>query len=510
MHQEIPIKKPFIALRNKAEQLPQRVVIMVVLVVVGLATVLATRAATSSTSIESEAGTRSAKVSLVVNSGASAGSAIKFSSNAVACGKRVQNYTYQVPFGNAVWNQPVCNMPVYAKFTDYANRFYSWSSVNDGTTPANDTRTYGYLGADIGLPKPTFTDPEGLSGLFSRNVYYASTANTTTLVQASATQSNLDGIKYDDGQTPDAYRYLPNTSIPWNSSWRTGEGGDNEIVLLDDRPGPTQGRIYTIAGYKRDLAAITQCGPFLRDRICTYTVKVGRDLSGNIVDYRTYEGFLDSRGVGLSMYATFTTPEEVMAGEIRHALGMSIPNTATGPICTAAQLGTTAEGKTCGTALAPASKFEWGGVNSSAERKNIPDAFNSIYTQDKMIPEGMRFAINITDAQIETWIQSQAKFNNDTKKANTARIFARALRDYGVMVVDTNGAKGQLQLAGAANPTARQQWASVGMDSEDDELILEGLITKTNLYVVEPPSQTCSNGSVSKYFCQWTSAKYGN
>jgi hypothetical protein len=210
------------------------------------------------------------------------------------------------------------------------------------------------------------------------------------------------------------------------------------------------------------------------------------------------------------MYATFTTPEEVMAGEIRHALGMSIPNTATGPICTAAQLGTTAEGKTCGTALAPASKFEWGGVNSSAERKNIPDAFNSIYTQDKMIPEGMRFAINITDAQIETWIQSQAKFNNDTKKANTARIFARALRDYGVMVVDTNGAKGQLQLAGAANPTARQQWASVGMDSEDDELILEGLITKTNLYVVEPPSQTCSNGSVSKYFCQWTSAKYGN
>lgn len=488
----------------------RRVVISAVLVVVGLATIIISRAATPSTSIQAEGGNRSSKVTLIPDTSASGGSAIKFGNNAVACGKRVQNYTYQVPFGNAVWNQPVCNMPVYAKSADYVNRFYSWSSINDGTAPPTDIKTYGFLGADIGLPKPTITDPEGLSGLFSRNVYYASTANTTTKIQASVTVSNLDGIKTDDGQSPDTAKYLPNTSIPWNSSWRTGEGGDNEIVLLDDRPGPTQGAIYTISGYKRDLAAVTQCGPFLRDRICTYTVKVGRDLAGNIVDYRTYEGYLDTRGVGLSMYATFTTPEEVKAKEIRHALGMSIPNTATGPVCTPAQLGTAAEGKTCGTAFAPASKFEWGGVNSSAERNNIPAAFNSIYTQDKMIPEGMRFAINITDPQIDAWILSQRKFDNDPVKAETARIFARALRDYGVMVVDTNGAKGQLQLAGAANPTARQQWASVGMDSEDDDMILEGLITKTNLYVVEPPSLTCNDGTVSKYYCRWTSAKYGN
>jgi len=492
-------------IRNQFQNLPRRVVIMIVFAVIGLATVFVSRAATSSVSIQAEGGTRTPSVGLVSDASASGGSAIRFSNAASVCGKRVQNYTYQVPYGNAVWNQPVCGLATYAKSADYANRLYSWGYVNDGSVPAPNTRIYGFVASSIGLPKPTLFDPEGLSTLFSRNVYYASTANTTTLVQTSVTASNLDGIKSDDGQTPDVFRFLPNTPIPWNTSWRTGEGGDNEIVLLDDRPGPTYGRIYEIAGYKRDLAAVTQCGPFFRDRICTYNVKVGRDMDGNIIDYRSFEGFIDGRGVGLSMFATLTTPEEVVAGEIRHALGMGIPNTATGPICTSAQLGTAAEGSTCGTAVAPASKFEWGGVNSSAERNNIDPAFNSIYTQDKMIPEGMRFALNITDAQIESWITSRGYTG---AKAKTARIFAVAFRDYGAMIVDTNGERAGLQLAGAANPTARAQWASVGMDSEEDTQLLQGLVTKTNLYVVAPPTVTCKDGSLSKYFCKWTSARY--
>lgn len=477
------------------------IILVFVVVVVGLITLLVTRAATST-------------VSLYANNGAKQGNVAQLGTTSVqfgkssTCGKRVQNYTYQVPFGNAVWNQPVCGLPIHPKSADYANRFYSWSTLNDGTADPNNKRIFGFLAADIGLPKPTLTDPEGLSGLFSRNVYYASDATTTTQIQASVYESNLDGIKYDDGQTPDAKRFLPNAYIPWNPNWRTGEGGDNEIVLLDNRPGPTQGRIYEISGYKRDLAAVTQCGFIFRDRICTYTVMAGRDLQGNIIDYRTYEGFLDGRGAGLSMFATFTTPEEVMAGEIRHALGMGIPNTAVGPVCTSSQLGTAAEGYSCGTAVAPATKVERGGATSAGYLTGMSPVLAAIYTQDKLIPEGMRFAINITDAQIESWIQSQAKFTNDAKKANTARIFARALRDYGFMAVDTGGARAGLQLAGSANPIARQQWASVGMDSDDDQFILEGLITKTNLYVVNPPQVTCKDGSITRYFCEWTSARY--
>ncbi len=476
-------------------------VVCLALAVAGIATLLVSKAASNSTSLYANNGAKQGNVTSLGTT------SVQFGKTGV-CGKRVQNYTYQVPFGNAVWNQPVCGLPVYAKSADYVNRFYSWSSLNNGTADPNDKRIFGFVNVDIGLPKPSLTDPEGLSGLFSRNVYYASDATTTTQVQASVYESNLDGIKLDDGQTPDAKRFLPNAYIPWNPNWRTGEGGDNEIVLLDNRPGPTQGRIYEISGYKRDLAAVTQCGPLFRDRICTYTVRVGRDTQGNIIDYRTYEGFLDGRGVGLSMFATFTTPEEVMAGEIRHALGMAIPNTAVGPVCTALQLGTPAEGYTCGTAVAPATKVERGSSTSSAYLTGMSPELAAIYTLDKLIPEGMRFALNITDSQIEAWIQSQSKFANDTKKANTARIFARALRDYGVMVVDTNGAKAQLQLAGSANPVARQQWASVGLDTDDDKYLLEGLITKSNLYVVNPPQLTCLDGSVTRYFCDWTTARY--
>lgn len=417
------------------------------------------------------------------------------------CGATVSNYNYRVPFGNAVWNQPVCNLPRYSQSADYAKRFVEWSNINDGTEAGR--RLHGRIGVGIGLPQPALFDPEGLTGNFSRNVYYASDATTVTKVQTSPYDSNLDGnLAYGDPKLQ-----FPDSTIPWNPNWRTGEGGDNEIVILDNRPGPTEGRMYTIAGYKRGLAAITQCGPFFREeRICGYAIAVARDLKGNYIDYRTYEGFNDERGVGLAMYATLVTPEEVKAGEIRHAMGVAIPNTSFGPVCTKQQLGTAAEGKTCGTAVAPATKFEWA---NAPKPPVMPEPYKSMYGIDKSIPEGMRFAITSTDAQIDEWIKSQPRFNNDPKKASTAKIFARALRDYGMIVADTSGAGAGIQVSGAVNPVARQQWADLGLDSGYNDDLLHGLVTKDNLYVVEPPTVTCIDGSKSKHFCRWSSATYG-
>ena len=481
----------------------KRTLIVPALVIVGLITLVATKAATPTASIEPEGGVKTGKYSVVSNANASAGSAVRFGNpNSGSCGKYVQNYTYQVPYGNAIWNQPICGKPRHPRSSDYAERFYKWANLNDGS--AAGQQAHGKVGVDIGIPTPLLTDPEGLTGNFSRNVYYASNATTQTKIQASVYYSNLDGnLPYGD------YRLnLPDSTIPWNPEWKTGAGGDNEIVILDDRPGSTQGRIYNISGYKWGLFAVSQCGPFFREeRICTYSAGVGRDLDGNYIDYRTYEGFNDERGVGLSMYATFVTPEEVKAGEIRHAMGMAIPNTAYGTICSKAQQGTAAEGTTCGTAVAPATKFEWGGVQTPP---SIPESLKSIYGQDKHIPEGMIFAIDITEPQIDAWISSQDRFTNDPVKANTARIFARAIRDYGLMVADTSGAGAGIQVAGAVNPIARQQWAELGIDSYDDSNLLDGLITSTNLYVVNPPLATCKDGTTSRYYCEWTSTRYGN
>ncbi len=418
------------------------------------------------------------------------------------CGKRITNYSYQVPFGNAIWNQPICGRTKHPKSSDYVNRFIEWGHLNDGSASADVNN--GKISNDPGFPDPTLIDP--YAGLFTIPVYKASDSTTETRILTSVYDSNLDG---DDLPYQDPRRTAPDSKIPWNPNWKTGKGGDNAMIILDDRTGTTQGRIYVISGYQpAGFDATRQCGLGLviyPNRICTYTVDVGRDLNGDYANYQTYEGYIKNRGVGLSMYATLVTPEEVDAGEIRHAIAISMPNTGFGPICTKAQLGTPAEGTTCGTAVAPATKFEWGG---QPNHPIMPEPFKSLYGIDKSIPEGMRFAIDISDPQIETWISSREDLRTNQRRAETARIFARALRDYGMMVVDTNSSRPNIQHAGGANPEAAQIWTNLGMGPDEKDNMLDGLVNSQNLYVVDPPTATCKDGTTSKNYCEWTSIKY--
>ena len=423
-----------------------------------------------------------------------------------SCGARVQNYTYQVPYGKAVWNQPVCSLARYSRSAEFADRFMKWANLNDGT-PADQQRVAGRMGVGFGFPQPTLFDPDGLSTLFSRNVYDAADATTTMKIYAFQYDSNLDGVNWNDTPLIARPGYVsknPDTPIPWNPDWKTGEAGDNEIVILDKQ----NGKIYEVSGYKRGLAAISQCGIYASDRLCTYTVNIGRDLNSNVIDYRTFEGYHDGRGVGLSMFATFTMPEEIAAGEIRHALGVAIPNTSYGIPCTSAQLGTTAESVTCSTALAPATKIEWGGAAITSLPMAPNDVIRNLYTIDKTIPEGMRFALNIDDAYIENWLNSRTDLANNSRKKETVRIFARAMRDYGFIIADTSGNGAGIQVAGAVNPKTKQLWNDLGIASDSDGNIFDGLITSSNLYVVDPPTNKCNDGTSSKYFCHWTSSSY--
>lgn len=477
----------------------RRELLVGVIMVIGIVTLLVTKAATNVVSFIADDGTKSGNVSSFSNTGASKGRAVKFGV-AGTCGKLKTNYTYQVPFGNALWNQPVCNMPTYSKSADFATRLVKWAT-------GDDPRLYGAMGSSPGFPDPTQLDP--LVNLFTREVYLASKATTEAKVASIGSPSNLDGVGYNSDEawpSPGKKSQHPEATIPWNPSWKTGKGGDNEIFILDDRPGPTQGRIYTIwifeaGGCYNPLELL-----FWPDRVCASSIQVGRDHYGNIIDYRTHEGYVGERGVGLSYYATLTTPDEIAAGEIRHALGIAVANTSFGTICSPAQLGTSAESNTCGTALAPASKFEWGGLTMEQVGRKAP--FDS-YGNDKTIPEGTRFALTMTYAQIDAWVASRTEWANNPRRAESARIIARAMKDYGMIVVDTNGTWPGIQMVGGVNPDNATKWKNLAMGPEySDRDLLQGLLNASNVRVVEPPTLTCANGTTSKNYCQWIDARY--
>ncbi|MDQ5885774.1 MAG: hypothetical protein QG628_171 [Patescibacteria group bacterium] len=486
---------------KKSRELDKKIVLVVVLIFVGIFTIIVSRAATPTASIQPENGVKSGNYTLSPNASASGGSSVRFGGSTVSCGKRVQNYSYQVPFGNAVWNQPVCNLPLHPKSANYASRFYNYANGLN-VTPAPGGYGKGNLGVKFGL------DPDPYKS-FGRNVFYASDSTQEKAIWANNGTSNLDG---DDVPQTDYRRFTPNRKIPWNPDWKTGLGGDNEIVILEDRNSPPaglapKGSLYEISGYRPPDQATLLCGLFLNPynlqtypgRLCSYNVNILRNAdTGAIADYRTYEGSSDSRGGGISMYATLTTPEEVDAGEIRHALGLGLFNTAFGPACSTAQLNTAAEGETCGTAIAPASKFEWGSGPRSGDAANL--------LVNQTIPEGMRFRLKAPQAEIENWISSQGF---SAAKERTARIFIRALQDYGAIIVDTGGVS-QIQVAAGYNPEARALWAKNGIVDDSDKRFLFGLFNETSMEVIAPPTNNCITGVASKYFCKYLTSKYGN
>lgn len=485
-----------------------RFVIVGVCMFMGVATILLTRAAVPSLFFEAEGGTRTNSAGLFSSGSSSNGGFIKFGGGGANCGRQKQNYTYEVPFGNAIWNQPICSLPRHPQSADFAARFFEWGHVNDGS-PSADVKN-GRISTDPGFPKtPTFNDPTGLGELYTTEVYYASAATTEKPVVTTLSPSNLDGEGYNPEPSfpgPGLLSNRPSAKIPWNPAWKSAGGTDAHIIVIDDRPGKNNA-IYTVWGYETGFI----CAGLDQTQVCAFTVRIGRGFDGTVINYKTHEGYTKDRGVGLNPYATLVTADEVAAGEIRHALGVSIPNPSFGPDCTTSQLQEPVNWnvvtKQCGTAVAPASKFEW------FDRTTTPflaEPFRTIYTKDRSIPEGMRFGLDITYGQIESWINSRPDLASNPRRAETARVFARGLKDYGMMVVDTNKSRFSVQTEGGVNPLTAAKWKNLAMGPEYDDDLLDGLVTANNVYVVNPPLLTCRDGSKSRFYCEWSNAVYTN
>ena len=108
------------------------------------------------------------------------------------------------------------------------------------------------------------------------------------------------------------------------------------------------------------------------------------------------------------------------------------------------------------------------------------------------IPEGMRFALNVSDADIQDWLEGMPK---DMRKSTlrSARIIAEALRDYGWFITDTAGGA---TLQFESRVTAGKDWSELGLDywEVDDSHVyprdlLDRLLTPERIYAIVPSDE---------------------
>jgi len=280
-------------------------------------------------------------------------------------------------------------------------------------------------------------------------------------------------------------------SVPWNPSWEPANGNDHEMIITD----PDTGREWGLWGVQKlnwsscitleNILAGWRPGVDL----CVAQALVGRNPDGTYADDRISSGFAQQAGRGMGsvlMMALLPTLEEIEKGSINHALNMETFGTMFGPACTPSQAGTAAAGVDCGFAVSPATRLEWhsgptGECGAQGQQNTATD-------RSKTVPEGMRFALNMTDGQIDDWLNSR---NYTGTKRSTARIFAVALRDYGWIISDTTCWDSAIATDGVANPKSRQRWQALGITNPttDGTTLLDGLITsEQQVRAVESPT----------------------
>ncbi|MCI5146741.1 MAG: hypothetical protein D3923_14755, partial [Candidatus Electrothrix sp. AR3] len=260
---------------------------------------------------------------------------------------------YQRPYGtNAPWNLPVKHLPQHPESALYAERL--WQDAPDHW-PGNF--------------KLTFDD-------YTYPVYYVHDALGRFPVQTTW-ETNING-----------------KTIPWNPIWRPPDGTDAQIIILDLEQG-LEWNLWQVEF--RDGTIWATNGNLVQ-------VEEERGDGSNPANlWQKENGFRPSRGIGVQYLAMLVRPEEIMLGEIRHALSMPIRNT---------------DGALF---VAPATKLE-----------------HPSYPSDQ-IPEGMRFALKVTDKEIDLWLASLPKEFSAVSRYS-ARCIAVALRDYGWFITDTSGA----------------------------------------------------------------------
>jgi hypothetical protein len=397
------------------------------------------------------------------------------------------------PFGDAApWNVPAADVPLDSRSDEWRDRFWRFAIGNATPDDPDADGNRGRFGVEFGFDEPAAD--------FAVPVYSAADATTTRRVRQ---RSGWQG----------GFNLGPDDTIPWNPGWRPSGGSDSKMVILD----PESGREWGLWGLVKtepdgrynDSQCLTHVLGIGYDRetdLCAGGATLVVDSTGRPIDYRTYTGNdPKARGVGIPELAMLTLPSEVASGAIRHALSMPVYNTMGGPRCGPEVVDTSAPefGVTCGDAVAPAGQLEsaTGLTGCGPDGQRHDDARTR---RQRAVPEGMRFALRASDADIAAWLDQRGY---QGRLRETARIFAVALRDYGWMVTGTSCFSAEFIAAGSTNPATARQWRDLGIDGNGKDLLF-GLLTRERIVALAPAVNECSDGPASRFACQADTTHY--
>lgn len=360
---------------------------------------------------------------------------------------------------SASWNRPISELGASTRFAGYETRFYDWAGG-----PHIETRGH-YV--------PKFVD-------YSVPIYDAKAATTTARTFQVLWSQNQQSL----GNAPIG------TSIPWNPDWQPGTGNDRIMAVVDYGTGKVW-ELWVVGEPPANCSDVV--GPNAQ---AGFDPNDPNDLC--IAGLNTYDNLwtatdgttINVRGAGINKLIGVTRADEVASGAIRHVLELTTTDSMFGgPLCNPPNDGSAVgAGTDCGFYLPPATRVEWSqGAPTMCGAGNYPD--NTPQGRALTIPEGMRFGIHITDAEIGAWLDSRSYTG---PKRETARVFAVAWRDYGAIPMETGCYGVGIETDGIVNPTSRATWESLGITgtvatgNNPEADLLDGLVTPERLYVVDP------------------------
>ena len=379
---------------------------------------------------------------------------------------------------SSVWTTPVSQLnPGDPR---WSQRLCAYGDVWSSCGAKWATEMLGGTGDDYGIP-----------------VYDTSTASTELLVR-----------RKNPNQWPGLFTVGSGQRVPWNpTSWRPSSGRDSYMVVRDSSTGQEWG-FWNVSwwNHQTDQTNNIPCDPWLSGNglnlpapfgagwdgssmLCAASAFQVKDPQGRPVDTRTWKGNMPgASGGGWHLGPLVVTPDEVASGRVGHALHFVSSNTMSGPECAPSQR--SGLGTTCAGAVAPAGQFELIGTNAD------------LAALARAVPEGARFSIDVTDAEIESWLNSRGYTGT---LRTTARTIAVALRDYGWFLGDSSPTSSAWVFD--SSPAARTKWRAMGVPG-DGKALLQGLVNAGNLRSWAPPTQTCADGSTSTWYCWAVDAKY--